>query len=246
MMINYLTWDSQFFERRIGQLPQPPQDRAGWGAVDADARKQGLECVYLLVDIQDHPTIAAAQQAGFSMVDIRLTLGREITGEAIPIPKLPQGASLRAATPDDLPRLQQIARQSHTDTRFFSDTHFDPTRSAEMYAVWIASYLEEDENVIVWTAVQDGDPQGYLTCRVTGQSGRIGLVGLAPRARGKGLGTALLMAGLDWFAGRGALQVEVVTQGRNLPAQRLYQRGGFLSTRVQLWFHKWYAENPSA
>lgn len=245
-MINYLTWDSQFFDRRIGRLALVPEDPAGWRVVDADARKQGLECVYLLVDIQDTAAVAAAQQAGFSMVDIRLTLSREIAGETFAIPELPPGASLRPANPEDLPILQAIARQSHTDTRFFSDTHFDPLRSAEMYAVWIASYLEEAANVIVWTAIQGGAAQGYLTCRVTGQSGRIGLVGLAPQARGKGLGTALLLKGLDWFASQGARQVEVVTQGRNLPAQRLYQRGGFRSAGVQLWFHKWYTENQTA
>lgn len=244
-MINYLTWDSQFFERHIGQLAHPPKDQAGWTAVDADAHKQGLDCVYLLVEIQETAAVVAAQQAGFRMVDIRMTLSREITGETFAIPELPPGASLRPANADDLPTLQAIARQSHTDTRFFSDTHFDPARSAEMYAVWIASYLEEAANVIVWTVVQDGAAQGYLTCRVTGQSGRIGLVGLAPRARGKGLGMALLMAGLDWFASQGARQVEVVTQGKNLPAQRLYQRGGFRSAHLQLWFHKWYLENQT-
>lgn len=245
-MIDYLTWDSQFFERRIGRLSTLPGNPAGWKAVDADARKQGLECVYLLVDIQDTGAVTAAQRNGFLLVDIRLTLSRELSGERLVAPALPHGVSLRAATPDDLPTLQTIARQSHTDSRFFSDTHFDPIRSAEMYAVWIASYLEEADNVTVWTAVQDNEAHGYLTCRVTGQTGRIGLVGLAERARGKGLGTALLAAGLDWFTSQGARQVEVVTQGRNLPAQRLYQRGGFRSARVQLWFHKWYPENQSA
>jgi hypothetical protein len=31
-----------------------------------------------------------------------------------------------------------------------------------------------------------------------------------------------------------------VTQGRNLAAQRLYQRTGFLIRDLQLWYHKWY------
>ena len=245
-MLNYLTWDSQFFDRRIGQLASPPRARAGWIAVDRDAFLQGLECVYLLVDIQDTAAVAAAQQAGFCLVDIRLTLSREISGGQLPAAQPPPGVSLRAAALDDLPALQAIARQSHTDSRFFSDPHFDPARSAEMYAVWIASYLEETDNVIVWTAEQDGEALGYLTCQVAGQTGRIGLVGLAPRARGKGLGSVLLATGLAWFARQGARQVEVVTQGRNLPAQRLYQRGGFRSARLQLWFHKWYPRQQPA
>ena len=240
MMIDYLTWDSQFFERHIGRLPVAPKDQAGWREVDQAAGLQGLDCVYLLVDIDDTRAIAAAQTAGFLMVDIRLTLSREVPGDPVIAHSLPPGASLRAAGPGELPDLQAIARQVHTDTRFFNDPGFDPARSAEMYAVWIASYLDEAANVVVWTPVLDGEAVGYLTCRVTGEVGRIGLVGLAPRGRGMGLGMALLAAGIDWFTQKGARRVEVVTQGRNLPAQRLYQRAGFRSTQVQLWFHKWY------
>jgi hypothetical protein len=32
----------------------------------------------------------------------------------------------------------------------------------------------------------------------------------------------------------------VVTQGRNVPAVRTFQRAGFLASSIDLWFHKWY------
>jgi len=32
----------------------------------------------------------------------------------------------------------------------------------------------------------------------------------------------------------------VVTQGRNLAAQRLYQRNGFVTASLQLWYHRWF------
>ena len=34
--------------------------------------------------------------------------------------------------------------------------------------------------------------------------------------------------------------MKVVTQGRNIAGQRLYQRCGFLTRSVELWYHKWY------
>jgi hypothetical protein len=34
--------------------------------------------------------------------------------------------------------------------------------------------------------------------------------------------------------------VNVVTQGRNSKAQRLYERCGFLTRSVQLWYHRWF------
>jgi hypothetical protein len=34
----------------------------------------------------------------------------------------------------------------------------------------------------------------------------------------------------------------VVTQARNVPAQRLYQKCGFITRSVELWFHRWSAD----
>jgi hypothetical protein len=35
--------------------------------------------------------------------------------------------------------------------------------------------------------------------------------------------------------------VRVVTQGRNVRAQRLYQAHGLLTRSIGLWFHRWSA-----
>jgi ribosomal protein S18 acetylase RimI-like enzyme len=31
----------------------------------------------------------------------------------------------------------------------------------------------------------------------------------------------------------------VVTQGRNIASQRLYQKHGFVTQSIQLWYHRW-------
>ena len=69
--------------------------------------------------------------------------------------------------------------------------------------------------------------------------GQIGLVGVSAEARGRGVGHALVNHALDWFTRNDVEAVAVVTQGGNVAAQRLYQRCGFLTESVQLWYHKW-------
>jgi ribosomal protein S18 acetylase RimI-like enzyme len=66
-------------------------------------------------------------------------------------------------------------------------------------------------------------------------------IGVGPAARGHGVGTALVEALLSWAGSRGAERVTVVTQGRNVAAQRLYQRCGFLTRSIHLWYHHWLA-----
>ena len=75
----------------------------------------------------------------------------------------------------------------------------------------------------------------------TKAAGQIGLVGVHPDARGNGVGAALVNAGLRWFGSVGARDVAVVTQGQNVTAQRLYQRCGFATSRIELWYHKWFS-----
>jgi ribosomal protein S18 acetylase RimI-like enzyme len=57
-----------------------------------------------------------------------------------------------------------------------------------------------------------------------------------------GVGRKLVVASLGWFDAHGADRVTVVTQGRNIAAQRLYQRCGFLTRSTGLWYHRWFSE----
>ena len=47
-------------------------------------------------------------------------------------------------------------------------------------------------------------------------------------------------AALAWFSESGVRDVQVVTQGRNRAALRLYQRCGFVIEAVELWYHRWF------
>ncbi len=67
----------------------------------------------------------------------------------------------------------------------------------------------------------------------------IGLVAVAPQARGLSLGPQLVDASLRWFAAHGCERVAVTTQGRNARALRLYESAGFRNRSLDLWYHWW-------
>jgi dTDP-4-amino-4,6-dideoxy-D-galactose acyltransferase len=50
-----------------------------------------------------------------------------------------------------------------------------------------------------------------------------------------------MSSAIIWFAKQGAEKIGVVTQGRNVSAQRFYQRCGFVTRSVGFWFHRWYS-----
>lgn len=204
------------------------------------AEREQIDCLYLLASPGDATTIALAEAHGFELKDVRVTLAR--SGAAAPLRPLP-AVPTRPFVPSDLASLEALARVSFGDTRFFFDTNFDRAAAAELYAIWLRqSCVSQTDGVFV--AEGSGGPCGFITCVLRDTVGQIGLVAVDRRASGRGVGRALVDAALVWFAERGANRVEVVTQGRNIAAQRLYQGAGFLTETVLLWYHRWFINHP--
>ena len=211
--------------------------------IDEWSQNNHIRCLYFLSRADDPATIRMAEQHGFGLVDIRVTLDRAVTTANEPSCSGPTpSVTIRLVLPADLSALQAMARVVHRETRFFSDSHFARQRAEELYSTWITLESQGRARAVLVAASTDDQPLGYISCHLdaTCQEGQIGLVGVSPEVRGKGIGRSLVMAAMDWYRPKGARAVTVVTQGRNRAAQRLYQQCGFLSRDLQLWYHKWY------
>jgi mycothiol synthase len=66
--------------------------------------------------------------------------------------------------------------------------------------------------------------------------GEVDILGVAPEARGIGLGRALLRWGVAWLLAQDAPHVTLMVDGENATAVRLYEQEGFAITRTrQVW-----------
>ena len=126
-----LPWDSDFFGVAIARVPQPRATAGDLASAVRWADATATDCLYFLADADDPDSVRAAEENGFSLVDVRVTLERIVAPGAT----AGDDADVRLATLDDLPRLASIARTSHRNTRFHRDKHFDARRADEMYAV---------------------------------------------------------------------------------------------------------------
>ncbi len=232
-----LPWDSEFFGFRIGRLHADAFCDRGAGGVERWARDNALRCVYYLADGNDVEGVRAAEELGFRRVDVRWTRERSLADV--------QPSALELAEEEDLPFLLELARKSHRITRFYKDPHFDDARCDDLYARWLErGYHDPDQAICV--VRQSGRAVGYSVSADRGDSvGELGLIAVAPEARATGLGGRLVQACLVWLAARGCKRVEVVTQGCNRAANRLYEQLGFRTQRMDYWFHWWPQEAGS-
>ena len=233
-LAQYLDWDSSFFGKRIARANVSRLDEVSVPALLSWCASHQIDCLYFLATSADAQTVQLAEANGFQLVDIRLTLERRTTAGT--------GQTLEHIRPffrSDIPALKAIARVSHHDSRFYYDPHFPVTLCDRLYETWIENSCNGYAAQVL-VAEDNGDPVGYITCDLSSSHGEIGLLSVSASAQGKGYGSQLIQASLVWFANRGAGLVTVVTQGRNVGAQRAYQKNGFLTRSVDLWYHRWF------
>jgi dTDP-4-amino-4,6-dideoxy-D-galactose acyltransferase len=231
-----LDWDSRFFERRIAQVNGHRLDEVKLSEILAWCKTNRIDCLYFLADSNDAQTSALAEQNGFRLTDVRLTFERTLSESPSPVSP---GNRVRLARPADLGALKAIARTGHRDTRFYFDLHFEREKCDLLYETWIENSFNGFAQAVLVAEI-NAEPVGYITCRLQGVESRVGLVGVAGKYQGMGFGKQLVEAFLAWSAEHGARRATVVTQGRNIGAQRLYQRMGFLTATAQLWYHRWF------
>jgi dTDP-4-amino-4,6-dideoxy-D-galactose acyltransferase len=240
-LYQHLDWDSGFFGRRIARINSSRLKADEFRQVIQACQAEEVDCIYLLADSDDDATIAGAENFGFHLVDLRVTLKRP----AQLLPPVRDGIVIRPARKTDVSVLKSIASVSHRDSRFYHDGHF-PAKSCDLlYETWIEKSCDGYADIVLVPELES-QAAGYISCHVLKSGeGQIGLVGVAPERQGRRLGEELVKSALSWFQKRGTDTISVVTQGRNLRAQRLYQRCGFVTQSVQIWYHKWLSQQDS-
>jgi dTDP-4-amino-4,6-dideoxy-D-galactose acyltransferase len=244
--VGILDWDTEFFGFRVGRVFDTELTDDGARAVLAWSKREAVDCVYFLADVGDTSSAHAAAEVGFRLMDVRVELGQKLGRQPADRNSRVEGdvRDFEFATSRDVSALREIAEVSHTDSRFYADLRFPRDRCAALYARWIEGSCAGAAEAVLIDRIDDR-AAAYVTCHLESDpgtsrtSGRIGLVAVADRARGRSVGGRLVAASMAWFAKNGADRVRVVTQGRNAGAAQLYEKAGFRTQRMGLWFHLW-------
>jgi ribosomal protein S18 acetylase RimI-like enzyme len=234
----FLEWDTAFFGVRIGRIARDRMEAGDVPAILSWCREKEVECLYFLCAPDHDESIWLAEENGFHLVDIRVAFAwRPGTGGYI---GEPTEGLVRPCTPNDADRIVAIAWESYHHTRFYYDPRFTDEKASALYREWARKSCAGWADAVL-VAPSEGGVGGFVSCHLDGpKKGRIGLVGVQGGHRGQGIGTLVVRAAQEYFLRKGVEEVSVVTQGRNLGAQRLYQKCGFLTGSVGYWFHRWF------
>jgi ribosomal protein S18 acetylase RimI-like enzyme len=220
-------------EPRAAALP-PAQLDAALGARVDGWRREGLWLVCCRVPAERPALGAALERAGFRRIETLVTLARSLAGP-------PAASAARPAEPADLAACVEIARSAFEHDRFHADPAIPRERADALKAAWVRNGFlgRADAALVVRT---DGRARGFVLCLKRGREASIDLIAVAPDARGRGHGRALVEGALAHYAGS-CDRLVVSTQLSDRASLSLYAMVGFEELCRSETYH-WTARPP--
>lgn len=245
-LCQFLEWDSDFFGYQIAKVISHTITAEQATRINDWCIDNKIDCLYFLAVSDDAVTMHFAGDNQYRFVDIRHVYEMDILRWESSVNGITDDFMVDIATARDTQELLPMIDNAFTNTRFYYDPYFRDEQANNLYRTWLDRSINEDFADHVIVIRKQGKPQGFITCNLDHDTkvGTIGLIGVADYARGKNLGAILVFQSIDYFKQEGMNQVRVVTQVRNIAANRLYQKCGFRTSEVYLWYHKWFIHNP--
>jgi dTDP-4-amino-4,6-dideoxy-D-galactose acyltransferase len=237
-------WDTQCFGFPVARLTAEAADPAAVLQALTAARQRGFRLVYgWSSPALELPENVLRPFAG-ALTDRKVTFRRPLTpGDAPGSVAAPTGYVAGTVPPGPAsPALVQLALCAGQHSRFRVDRRFPQSAFERLYHAWIERSARGEIAAAVLTLARAGAPaalHGMVTIAIEGKTGRIGLIAVAERARGQGLGAALLQRAHRDLADRGCTEALVTTQLDNRAACRLYEAAGYQVAGRQNVYHFW-------
>lgn len=239
-VLRVLEWDSDFFGVKVAEITSSAIERYRNTSFSSVVKAEGIEFVQYKCPVHDREGIEFAEANGFSLKDVRLQYSRKLDVTLGLIGGESEGFRSRRARTDDSYSLQRIAESEFRSSRYWTDARFCPKDVKKFYADWVAKAIEGtfDDYALIYE--YHGVPVGFVTVRIVSDIEVIlGLVVIDERTRNRGYGKQMLRSATSELTAKGYGRVQVVTQGRNTVARKLYESTGFCLQEVSLYYHRW-------
>jgi dTDP-4-amino-4,6-dideoxy-D-galactose acyltransferase len=235
-----LEWDTGFFGITISRILP---DRLSTGDLEetlSRMKENKVRLAYWASDPDDDESQRAARYCRGLMVDRKITYVADTRRTPLPAdrPAWVVEEYDGILSGDDL---EDLAVQAGRYSRFRVDPRIPESKFVELYKTWVRKSVDKRIAEAVLVVRQSGKIVGMVTVGEKNGRGDIGLIAVDDAMRGKRVGAALVIAAQAWALGKGWNTAQVVTQGENVAACRLYERFGYTIDHTRNVYHFWIA-----
>jgi dTDP-4-amino-4,6-dideoxy-D-galactose acyltransferase len=239
-MIDHLEWDSGHFGISIGAVSGPVRSSDELEELIDEIHGCNEELVYAFLPLSGMDLIGSIlRMKGARLADVRAEMELDLQGTN-QFGNLPGDLAFRRARLSDAGEAAELASRCFRDgTRFYRDPGIDNGLCDQLYRTWAERDILNGEDTCLVCEGKDG-MAGFCTASLSDAGeARLGLIGVSPEARGRGVGTGLLGSAARILLGNGFRKLSAVTQLDNTGAMRMYGRAGFLLRGATAVVHLW-------
>ena len=226
-MINYLDWDSNFFEKKIGEFSISSEDDLNLECVEFDL-------VYVKQKEDFHVEIPNFKQ---SYSENKVVYSKKLSKSQIGLELNPIVSTFDVDFNIDV--IYDLAFESGKHSRFKIDPNFTESGFKSLYKIWVDNSLKKEFADDLLLYLHDDVVCGFASYKIFENFATIGLIAVNPKIQGKGIGTKLLKTIENKLVELNICELRIPTQLQNVQACHFYSKLGYTIIDTTIIKHFW-------
>lgn len=223
MNIEYLKWDSAFFQKKIGKIIWPNNNNiTALITLLKQAKKDGYNLIYCFGDESFYLDKAILSEFHGTLVDRKIIFEGTCNQPFSDCSKVEEYKNIESND-----SLEKLAYSSGRYSRFKLEPYFNENDFKKLYKIWLLNSLNKKIADKIFVIKENTNIKGLITIGITANAGVIGLLAVDETMKGKGYGTQLINAVKKYLREASISCIEVATQLNNIVACNFYKKNGF-------------------
>ena len=232
-----LEWDSNFFGFTVARILQKKIGIQDLRRVLNELKTHNVTVAYWAIDNRDLESRIAAESLDGFLADQKITYAIQLDGKKTAFKSYGDVEVYQRKEP--CVDLERLSIQSGEYSRFNVDPNFSRRQFENLYKIWIKKSTDQTVGGSVLVFRDDNSIIGMIAIGHHDDVGQIHLIAVDENYRGKKIGSALIDAAHRTFWERGNKTARVITQKKNFPACRLYEKWGYQIEKIEYFYHFW-------
>lgn len=226
MKIKKLTWDSNFFQKNIGELH----------VENAHLENPVLENFDLIVLKQKEDFEVQIPPYTQTFKETKVVFEKKLTTE-----NLTDFSEIEDTDKEgkSFAFFRKLAYESGKHSRFLLDENFGTEKFRKLYDEWIINSLNKKFAIKTFYLQFQEKAVGFVTIQQSENIGKIGLIATSREFQGKGFGKKLLLFAENYCLKNGMNIMEIPTQKENHGACIFYEKLGYKIKEELIIKHFW-------
>ena len=234
MNLEYLSWDSDFFQKKIGKISYHTANELLFIKLLDQAKSEGYQLLYVFGDKNLNFDKVLLKKYHGNLIDRKVLYSKKIY-TSVETKTIAQEYKESILTNE----IEKLAFLSGMFSRYYTDKGFPPEDYYRLYKIWISRSISHEIADKVFVVMEKENPVGMITLKMNAGLGLIGLLAVSDKVQGKGIGKNLINACINELVSNQIYEIEVPTQIGNKVGCMFYEKCGFEIKSITNIFHFW-------